>query len=610
MNAKGEFNVPPGVYKDPDFVLEERIRKASSVLKHLDIYNTDFSYVLDASGKGDIVYFDPPYQPVSATSAFTAYSRDGFDFEDQRRLMRLMAKLDKKGVHVVLSNSAASEMIELYSELEGFTIEKVDARRAINCNGSKRGTVGEIIVTNVERTHEESWFLPRITLAPTKKMDRVWEQVINGLSLDLTKDVSQPIPATAFRKYADFEARNACKIDSSQDLPAPLRTRNMFPLPIENGSYVLVKGQGFHEFEPIDSPTRTFDSKLDYELTTATGLGESMFMHYAYNTGLLSDFVGIDALWKTNEGRFYAGEFSFMVGQVGPIVQKSTQVQVDGLFEGKDSIIIIEAKTKEHSDFIVRQLYYPYRHWTALSNKDVKSIFMSVDLDSRAYSLWQYHFDRPNDYGSIELERSARFVIKEHPRDGRELNRISADPDLMDIPQADDVEKVCLMPLLVAKGFTTSEKLAKQVGFTPRQALYYTEAAEQLGLVERSRVEGKMRFSLTEMGVKVVTSRPDRRHELVAEQLMRLPIMREVFNALEGRGAEGYLSRDDVARIIQKNSHLNMTTSYRRAGTVCAWFSWMSSHYGVIRIRGKYLTLYEAEQSSLDAYENILGAGL
>jgi hypothetical protein len=602
VNAKGEFNVPYGVYKDPDFVLEDRIRKASAVLKHLDIYNADFSYVLDASSKGDLVYFDPPYHPISTTSAFTAYNRDGFGFEEQQRLMRLMSKLDKKGALVVLSNSASDEMIELYSGLESFTIERVDARRAINCNGSKRGTVGEIIVTNVEPAHEESWFLPRVSLSPAKRMDRVWEQVINGLSLDLTKDVPPPIPATAFRKYADFEARNACKIDSSQDLPTLLRSKNMFPLPIENGSYVLVKGQGFHEFEPIDSPTRTFDSKLDYEVTTATGLGESVFMHYAYNTGLLSDFVGIDALWKTNEGRFYADEFSFMVGQAGPIVQKSTQIQVDGLFEGRDSIVIIEAKTKEHPDFIVRQLYYPYRHWIARGNKNIKSIFMSVDLDSKAYSLWQYHFSRPDDYGSIELDRSARFVIRENPHDGKELDRISADPELMDIPQADDVEKVCLMPLFIAEGFTTSGKLAKRVGFTSRQALYYTEAAEQLGLVERSKAEGKMRFSLTEMGEKVVASRPDRRHELVAEQLMRLPIMKAVFDDLMDNGAGRCLSRDDVAQIIQMNSRLNRTTSYRRAGTVCAWFSWMSSHYGVIETRGNYLALYESEQRSLDVF--------
>jgi DNA adenine methylase len=155
VNGKGEFNVPFGGYKNPDFVQEERILAASKILKHLNIYNKDFSYVLRAAKEGDIVYFDPPYQPVSTTSAFTAYNKDGFGIEEQHRLANLMSKLNEKNVLVVLSNSAADEMVELYSGLEGFSIHKVDARRAINCNGTRRGKVGELIVTNVKR---EVWF--------------------------------------------------------------------------------------------------------------------------------------------------------------------------------------------------------------------------------------------------------------------------------------------------------------------------------------------------------------------------------------------------------------------------------------------------------------------
>ncbi len=112
VNAKGEFNVPFGGYKDPDFVQEERILAASKILKHLRIMNKDFSYVLRAAKEGDLVYFDPPYQPVSTTSAFTAYNKDGFGIEEQRRLADLMSKLNEKKVLVVLSNSAADEMVE------------------------------------------------------------------------------------------------------------------------------------------------------------------------------------------------------------------------------------------------------------------------------------------------------------------------------------------------------------------------------------------------------------------------------------------------------------------------------------------------------------------
>lgn len=149
VNSKGEFNVPLGSYKDPDFVQEERIRKANKILKRLKILSGDFNYVLKEAKKGDIVYFDPPYQPISATSAFTSYSKEGFDFNEQTRLRDTMIRLNKKGILVILSNSDAPKLIELYEELESYHITKILARRAINCNGSKRGKVGEIIVSNV-----------------------------------------------------------------------------------------------------------------------------------------------------------------------------------------------------------------------------------------------------------------------------------------------------------------------------------------------------------------------------------------------------------------------------------------------------------------------------
>jgi DNA adenine methylase len=148
-NSSGGFNVPFGSYTTVDFVQEIKIHKAHDVLSGLKIHNEDFNYVNKSTKPGDLVYFDRPYHPVSLTASFTSYSKEDFGIKDQERLRDTMTKLHKRGVMVVLSNSDAPEVRALYEQLDGFTITEIKANRAINSNGSKRGEVGELIVTNV-----------------------------------------------------------------------------------------------------------------------------------------------------------------------------------------------------------------------------------------------------------------------------------------------------------------------------------------------------------------------------------------------------------------------------------------------------------------------------
>ncbi|WP_416838748.1 DNA adenine methylase [Haloferax sp. DFSO52] len=147
-NRKGGFNVPIGRYANPDWVMADRIRNASRILAGADIRNEDFEYVLDEATEGDLVYFDPPYKPMSTTAYFTDYSAEGFDKDDQKRLLKTAKELDSRGVFVVLSNSGV--MYELYDEA-GFFVEREGATRSINSDETARGEVDEIIATNVPK---------------------------------------------------------------------------------------------------------------------------------------------------------------------------------------------------------------------------------------------------------------------------------------------------------------------------------------------------------------------------------------------------------------------------------------------------------------------------
>ena len=142
-NKSGQFNVPLGQYKNPTICDEDTLRAASRALRGVDVAQRSYTSVLDRVEPGDFVYFDPPYHPLSATSSFTSYDRNGFAEDDQRKLRDVFATLARRGVYVMLSNSDTPLIRELYA---GFNIERVYASRSINSKANGRGKIAELII--------------------------------------------------------------------------------------------------------------------------------------------------------------------------------------------------------------------------------------------------------------------------------------------------------------------------------------------------------------------------------------------------------------------------------------------------------------------------------
>lgn len=148
-NQQGEFNVPFGRYKHPRICDEPRLRAASRALQDVELCAGDFADAVAGAGEGDFVYFDPPYVPLNATSNFTSYSRFGFDDYDHRRLSQTIANLTARGCRVMLSNSAAPLVYELYDRAE-YTLHEIEARRNINSKANCRGPVTELLILNYQ----------------------------------------------------------------------------------------------------------------------------------------------------------------------------------------------------------------------------------------------------------------------------------------------------------------------------------------------------------------------------------------------------------------------------------------------------------------------------
>lgn len=143
VNARGEFNVPIGSHRNPSLYDEENILAASRALQgvHLDVQ--DFRITLAETRRGDFAYIDPPYYPISLTANFTSYTKEDFGVEEQNELHAVCATAAARGVRLMLSNSDTPFIRKLYRD---FQVHTVQARRAINCDGSKRGAVNEVLV--------------------------------------------------------------------------------------------------------------------------------------------------------------------------------------------------------------------------------------------------------------------------------------------------------------------------------------------------------------------------------------------------------------------------------------------------------------------------------
>ncbi|HEW2269739.1 TPA: DNA adenine methylase [Streptococcus pneumoniae] len=150
VNSKNQFNVPYGRYKNPKIVDEELISAISVYINNnqLEIKVGDFEKAIVDVRTGDFVYFDPPYIPLSETSAFTSYTHEGFSFADQVRLRDAFKRLSDTGAYIMLSNSSSALVEELYKD---FNIHYVEATRTNGAKSSSRGKISEIIVTNYEK---------------------------------------------------------------------------------------------------------------------------------------------------------------------------------------------------------------------------------------------------------------------------------------------------------------------------------------------------------------------------------------------------------------------------------------------------------------------------
>lgn len=394
----------------------------------------------------------------------------------------------------------------------------------------------------------------------------------------------QVISADEVRKLSGREPRLMMKFDHSVNLPPGLAGR--FILPLKNGLYAIIKGEGYHQPEWCGE-VEEFCRKTRFELkTTSTGISEMQHLDIAFNTGLLAHFLGEPVLYPTIRGRKRSPYFSFRVGE-HQLEAEGVQVEIDGGFEGRRSVTLVEAKIGECDDFHLRQLYYPVRFWSTHTRKTIRSVFFTYEPVEEVYRFREYCFDPVEVYQRPHLLKAKAYRIVEAPSASfQPVTRESKFP----FPQADRLDKVALIPFLVSEGHRTPQQIGEMLEFTERQGRYYLDACKALGLVDQ---QGR----LTPEGSDYLTCTPELRYRLLCRSVFKLQVMKEILINLLLSPTRS-LRKEEVEQVVRQVTSLAPATATRRTRTVWSWLTWVSHYSPALTVDSERVTVAEEVTAS------------
>lgn len=384
------------------------------------------------------------------------------------------------------------------------------------------------------------------------------------------------------------EARLMTKFDHKNNLPKLFKEKKLSILPITRGSYIISHFNAYHKFEHACEDVYKvvipdYIQSIDFDNITS----ESTALNVAYLSGILTDFVNEERLSLTVNGRMSSNDFDFNIynhalDELHNVSVVNSQIEIDGGYEGIDSLVLIEAKISLSEDFLIRQLYYPYRKWYQKVNKTVRPIFLTYT--NGLFSLYEYKFCDPENYNSLRLVQQKNYTLEQ---DDIELDdvikiakklHITAEPLSIPFPQADKFSRVInICELLNQHGFLTREEITYKYDFNIRQTNYYTDACRYLGLIKKE-VDDKreVRYYLTEKGRSIFKLSLKRRNIFFAKAILEKKVFFNSFNE--------YLtnlelpSKEKIVKIM-RNSGLqdihSEATFRRRASTILSWLNWV-----------------------------------
>ena len=389
------------------------------------------------------------------------------------------------------------------------------------------------------------------------------------------------ISADQIREYR--EPRLMTKFDHRINLPDMFSKNELAILPVTRGDYIIAHFDAYHAFEQRTqqiikvSPPENIQS-LDYNNITS----EAIALNCAFAAGIIADFLEEDLLIPTVSGRMGTGAFDFTIQDVKsnslhPVRVLNAQMEIDSAYEGHLCLAIFEAKLGMTDDFIVRQIYYPFRVWRNRITKLVRPIFFVYS--NNIFSLYEYAFDNPDSYSSIRLIRHKKYSVDDTNITVQDIQNILrtvhtvGEPEGIPLPQADTFERVISLCELLADNNLSKQEITEEYAFNIRQADYYANAGRYLGLIEKKK---KAFYSLSTAGRNIISMSWKNKQLALCECILSHSVFHE---ALTSYFSTGYMPEiKDIITIIQRSNlkcPIFGDTLTRRASTIRSWLSWI-----------------------------------
>jgi len=394
------------------------------------------------------------------------------------------------------------------------------------------------------------------------------------------------ISAKQIKAVGNREPRLMAKFDHTFNLPRIFEKNKLAILPVTRGDYVISHFDAYHKFESADGPITRFSLPSYVQSLDASNIpSESIALNCAIATGIVADFLDDEALVPTVSGRMGSGSFAFDIGNVvrgipEQLQVNNSQIEIDAAYEGLKGLALFEAKSGWSEDFIIRQLYYPFRVWSSRVGKTVRPIFLVYF--NGIYRLYEYAFQNPNSYSSLILVKQKSYAIEEDTRIERgDIDHIlqtvqpAQEPDNIPFPQADSFERVISLCEMLNGQELSNKEITDEFAFAERQTGYYTNAALYLGLVQKRRDGITPLYSLSEAGRKLLGMKYKRRQLELCRRILSHKAFSDTLRMYFQNG--NMPAENEIVQIMLNSNVQRMSgsTPGRRSSSIRGWLYWI-----------------------------------
>lgn len=415
--------------------------------------------------------------------------------------------------------------------------------------------------------------------------DEAWEQLFEKHDILRHIERTGQFKISARQIKEVREPRLMAKFDHTINLPQIFSDNGLSILPITRGDYVISHFDAYHNFEPDNSPvTRVSLPAYIQSLDSSNVPSEAIALNCAVAAGIVADFLGDDEIVATVSGRMGSGTFDFNINNLRTntlcaVAVNNSQIEIDAAYEGIHGLALFEAKRDLSEDFLVRQLYYPYRVWQSRVTKPVRPLFLVYS--NGIYRIYEYEFTDPNNYSSIALVQQRNYAVEDTAITTDDIQQVLhsvvrvAEPQLP-FPQADTFERVINICELLNDQDLSRNDVTERYAFDARQTNYYTDAARYLGLIEKSRESGGPLYKLSDKGRTILKMGYKQRQLAFCNCILSHGAFADTLKRYFETGVMPH--KNEIIQIMKKSNLYNVnsdSTYERRSSTIKGWVNWI-----------------------------------